>query len=220
MRVPDRQSVIDKIVARIEARERGLVNAEGNGRRARSPRLKDETILKKLRNSPNAEVREDLEDLWADNWEGKYTSQSEADRALCRLIGYYTQDEEQIDRIFQRSGLYRADKWGRRSDYRKRTIRSALSSLTKVYQEPKRNGSKLHHDHAPIGRMKMMKLLRGRRSNSRRSPPSKTQARDSSLSRSFCRKGTRCSSTETAARPRASSSFPCFRPSPVERAVG
>ena len=97
----------------------------------------------------------------AGEWGGKYPSQSEADSALCRLIGYYTQDEEQIGRIFECSGLYRHDKWVKRSDYRARTIESALSSLTKVYQEPKKDGPNLHHRHSPCRGVSVMKIQRG-----------------------------------------------------------
>jgi hypothetical protein len=147
--IPDQQSVIDEIVAKIEAEERRAAQAEHDGYRARSPHLRDEMVIEKLTNSPDAGVREDFESLWAGTWEGKYPSQSKADRALCRLIGYYTQDEEQIAWIFERSGIYRPDKWGKRSDYRRRTIGSALSSLPKAYQGLRKGGSKLHHYHSP-----------------------------------------------------------------------
>ena len=54
------------------------------------------------------------------------------DLALCRILAYWTQDADQIDRIFRRSGLYLKDtrwegrpKWDR-DDYRVRTLRVAL----------------------------------------------------------------------------------------------
>jgi RecA-family ATPase len=61
---------------------------------------------------------------------------SRADLALCALIGFYTQDPVQIDRIFRTSRLYR-DKWDSRrgdSTYGANTIQKALNDLTEIYQ--------------------------------------------------------------------------------------
>lgn len=49
---------------------------------------------------------------------------SRADQALLSLLAFWTQDPAQLDRLFRRSGLYRA-KW-ERPDYRERTIARAL----------------------------------------------------------------------------------------------
>jgi hypothetical protein len=43
------------------------------------------------------------------------------------ILTFYTQDEAQLERIFSSSALGRREKWRRRDDYRKRTIRKALS---------------------------------------------------------------------------------------------
>lgn len=56
-----------------------------------------------------------------------------ADCALCSLIAFYTQDPEQIDNIFQKSGLYR-EKWNR-IDYKHSTISRALNGLTAIYKK-------------------------------------------------------------------------------------
>lgn len=69
-----------------------------------------------------------------------YESQSEADEALCSLLAFYTQDPEQIDRIFRGSGLYRADKWETAS-YRNRTINKALQWVTETYNPDKKGKS-------------------------------------------------------------------------------
>ena len=68
--------------------------------------------------------------LMAGNFQD-YPSQSEADQAFCNLVGFYTTNEEQIDRIFRRSKLYR-EKW-ERADYRERTIRKATSGAKEHY---------------------------------------------------------------------------------------
>ena len=52
-------------------------------------------------------------DLWEGRWQDypdRYTSQSEADSALCMILAFWTQDSEQIDRLFRQSELYRP-KW-------------------------------------------------------------------------------------------------------------
>jgi len=61
-----------------------------------------------------------------------YNSHSEADQALVSLLAFYTQDEEQLDRLYRQSGLCR-DKWTTRPDYGRRTIQRALSNLTETY---------------------------------------------------------------------------------------
>src|SRR5699024_2386283 len=62
-----------------------------------------------------------------------YGSHSEADQALCNLIAPYTQDYEQIDRIFSNSGLYR-EKWDR-DDYKTNTIENAVYDRGFTYQK-------------------------------------------------------------------------------------
>jgi len=66
-----------------------------------------------------------------------YPSHSEADQAFCNHVGFYTTNEEQIDRIFRRSKLYR-EKWDR-TGYREATIRKAISGSKEHY---KGNGPK------------------------------------------------------------------------------
>lgn len=50
---------------------------------------------------------------------------SRADQALLSLLSFWTQDSDQLDRLFRRSSLYRP-KW-ERADYRERTIARALT---------------------------------------------------------------------------------------------
>lgn len=49
---------------------------------------------------------------------------------LCSMLGFYTQDAEQIDRLFRQSALMR-DK-GLRDDYRDGTIAKALAGISAV----------------------------------------------------------------------------------------
>jgi hypothetical protein len=61
-----------------------------------------------------------------------YVSHSEADQAYVSLLAFYTQDEEQLNRLYRRSELCR-QKWLNRPDYRHRTITHALSNLRETY---------------------------------------------------------------------------------------
>lgn len=65
-----------------------------------------------------------------------YTSNSEADLALCNILAFWLGcDAELIDNVYRTSGLMR-DKWDRRqsgSTYGKLTVQKAISSCTNVY---------------------------------------------------------------------------------------
>lgn len=95
----------------------------------RSPIMSDDEVLKIASNAKNGNKVKAL--LSGDI--SAYGSHSEADQALCNLIAFYTQDFEQIDRIFTNSGLYR-DKWDR-EDYKAETIDKAINNLTATFQK-------------------------------------------------------------------------------------
>jgi len=95
------------------------------GRKA--PVMSDSEIIKKCRSAKNYEA---FEALYNGNFEG-FDSQNEADLSLCRRFAFYTQNTEQIDRLFRSSGLYRP-KW-EREDYRNDTIKKAIEGNTATY---------------------------------------------------------------------------------------
>lgn len=92
-----------------------------------SPVLSDDNIIKIASEARNGQK---FNDLMAGNWEPHYPggSESEADGGLAALIGFYTQDFDQILRIIERSQLW-DDKW-KRKDYQESTINGALAKLT------------------------------------------------------------------------------------------
>lgn len=61
---------------------------------------------------------------------------SRADQALIAMLAFYTQDYDQLDRLFRGSALYREEKWGRRSDYRRLTMEKAISGVRETYSAP------------------------------------------------------------------------------------
>jgi hypothetical protein len=93
----------------------------------KSPPLTDEEVLTLCRKAKN-------KDKFYMLFEGKHQeNNSEADLALIAVLAFYTQDKEQLDRLFRQSKLYR-DKWEKRADYRERTIEKALEGIKETYQ--------------------------------------------------------------------------------------
>lgn len=80
--------------------------------------------------------------LYQGEWQGVYSSQSEADLALCNQLAFWTgKDTAQMDRIFRSSGLMRP-KWDEKrgaNSYGDITISKACLSCSDVYS-PSRYG--------------------------------------------------------------------------------
>ena len=80
---------------------------------------------------------ENIAALWAGEWQEKYTSQSEADLALCNYLAFWTRkDPEQMDRLFRQSALYREEKWDRQQSgttYGAITVQKAISECATVW---------------------------------------------------------------------------------------
>jgi hypothetical protein len=73
--------------------------------------------------------------LWRGDWSSYYRSQSEADLGLLCILSFWTQDPDQLDRLFRQSGLMR-EKWDKRPDYRKRTMTATLTFQAQHYTPP------------------------------------------------------------------------------------
>lgn len=93
--------------------------------------LADSEIIEKARAAQNGSKFDRLMRGDTSEYGGDASS---ADIALCSILSFWTQNPDQIDRIFRTSGLYR-DKW-ERQDYRDRTIGKALVGRTEIYQGP------------------------------------------------------------------------------------
>jgi P4 family phage/plasmid primase-like protien len=63
---------------------------------------------------------------------GDFKSDSERDMSLASRLAFWTQDEEQIERIMRGSGCVR-EKWDEHRTYLRDTIRKAIGSLTEPY---------------------------------------------------------------------------------------
>ena len=95
-----------------------------------SPHMSDEEVLTHCKNAKN---NTKFIALYEQGITTEHNGDaSAADIALVSILCFYTQEPDQIDRLFRTSKLYR-DKW-ERADYRERTISTALSRLTVTYQ--------------------------------------------------------------------------------------
>jgi AAA domain len=99
--------------------------------------LDDEAIIKLCRKAMNARKFEDLFDRG--DTSGYAGDNSAADQALVSLMAFYTDDPDQLDRLFQRSALCR-EKWTGRPDYRRRTIEKAYAGRSETYSKPSGSG--------------------------------------------------------------------------------
>jgi primase-polymerase (primpol)-like protein len=93
--------------------------------------MDDDTLLLRALNARNGEK---FGRLFAGDTSGYDGDDSRADLALCGILAFWTQDPEQMDRLFRRSGLMR-EKW-ERADYRERTIEKAIQNTPRVYASP------------------------------------------------------------------------------------
>lgn len=99
----------------------------------------DEDILSKALSSKNSIV---FSSLFYGQWEGAYSSQSNADLALCSFLAFWTnKDASQIDRIFRKSKLYR-EKWDEKHGehtYGEITIQKAIATCQNTYNPQQGN---------------------------------------------------------------------------------
>lgn len=97
----------------------------------------DQEVIDKARNCKTGYL---FGMLYSGNWQGVYSSQSEADLALCNQLAFWTQKNvDQMDRIFRSSGLMR-QKWDEKrgnATYGAITIGRACATCANVY-EPKK----------------------------------------------------------------------------------
>jgi putative DNA primase/helicase len=140
-----RQAEIEALHRRIfgEASRLGPSTPPGGSASSAAHRLEDQEVIDRAMKAKNGAK-------FARLWNGDTTEyggdDSAADQALCNLIAFWTQNPEQIEGIFRRSGLYRP-KW-EREDYRWRTISKALSQME--FYSPTGSPSNGHRPYAPI----------------------------------------------------------------------
>jgi putative DNA primase/helicase len=101
-----------------------------------SPTMSDDEITTKASLARNGDK---FKRLFVDGNISEYNEDpSRADQALMNMLAFWTQDEEQLERLFSSSALGQRDKWMSKKDYRRRTIKTALENLQEVYRPIKK----------------------------------------------------------------------------------
>lgn len=124
--------------ALMEVLEKYMVKSESTNisRPVPGSYLDDDSVIEKTAFSAQGEKFSAL-------WNGEIPddkSRSEADLALCSILAFWCGgDEEQMDRLFRRSGLMR-DKW-ERNDYRTATLHRAVSSTSDFYSPVRKSSA-------------------------------------------------------------------------------
>lgn len=136
MKIPERQSILDVLTRKYLADPEPK---EDNGRRpgpsGPPPDLSDEEILTLCRKAGNASKFSDLYDAGDTSAYGG--DGSRADLGLLGILKLYTQDPDQLERLFDGSALGQRPKWRNRADYRLRTINKALADVREKYTPTK-----------------------------------------------------------------------------------
>lgn len=96
--------------------------------------LSDAEIIEKARNCKTGGL---FQLLYSGQWQGVYSSQSEADLAFCNMLAFWCQkDAQKMDNIFRSSGLMRK-KWDEQRGqytYGQKTIQQAITHCVDVYE--------------------------------------------------------------------------------------
>ena len=109
--------------------------------------LTNDALLERAFAGKNGDV---IRQLYAGSWQGRYSSQSQADLALCNALAFWCRgDEHRIDELFRRSGLMRP-KWDEKhgaATYGAMTVRKATEHLTGGYDA----APTMEQPDAPVG---------------------------------------------------------------------
>lgn len=131
----DPGEALKQLYAELQADGKKIPQSTGAGA-APAPGGSASDGIEAARHSKNAAK---FEALFMGEWQGAYSSQSQADQAFCNLLAFYCRkDPAAMDDIFRRSGLMRP-KWDQRhgaKTYGEMTIEKAIADTTEVW-EPK-----------------------------------------------------------------------------------
>lgn len=94
--------------------------------------LSDEALLKTM--FENKKIGKQLQSLWDGVIEDYGDDESTADMALLSQLAFWTnKDAQRMEALFGQSALGKRDKWQKREDYRRRSIRKAIRKCDKGY---------------------------------------------------------------------------------------
>lgn len=107
--IEPRQEFISMLWSEMKGKSNSIVNYQGEA----EEKAPDLEILDRAASAQNGEK---FKDLFNGDWPKYYSSQSEADFAFINIVAFYTQNKEQIKRIFRNSSLGKRNK-AKRDDY-------------------------------------------------------------------------------------------------------
>lgn len=132
--LPDKTSDLQSFLERFMRRNSERLDAPNTGNESV---LDDNTVISKATYARNGTT---FKMLWSGDF-SHYSSQSEADLALCGILAFWTnRNISQMDRLFRQSGLMR-EKWDRQqagSTYGLITLQKASGETKDVYHIPKK----------------------------------------------------------------------------------
>ncbi len=130
------QDLIDDLARWMDAPDTETTKTNGHAKSGPAtvagPLPTDEMVIEKCRGERRAAKFSDLFDH-GDVHTHNGGDDSAADLSLLDILRFWTQDEAQLERLVSQSALGQRDKWRRRDDYRKGTIRKALSDVGEAY---------------------------------------------------------------------------------------
>lgn len=97
-----------------------------------APETRSDTKLLKI--ALSAANKDKFKELWKGRWQARYSSQSEADFALINILAHYTDNAEQVARLFLKSELGRRAKADRDDYLRPMLIRAFDRKLPPLYE--------------------------------------------------------------------------------------
>jgi hypothetical protein len=131
--IPERQEMLDRFIAKYFPEPAPDPGKNGHARASSAGYMPtDEEVIEKCRSAKNAAKFSDLFDH-GDVQVYHGGDDSRADLSLLGILGFWTQDKAQLERLFSASALGQRAKWQNRPDYRRRTIDRALSDLKETY---------------------------------------------------------------------------------------
>ena len=107
--IVDQQEKLTQLWEQMGSVKAGTVIFQGDA----NEKYSDEEIIEQAKAATNGDK---FQQLYSGDWQNSYQSQSEADFALIDIVAFYTQNKNQITRIFSSSQLGRRDK-AKRQDY-------------------------------------------------------------------------------------------------------
>ena len=119
--IANAQNVIDYLCEVISPSAANGKTQQGKGGKPRY--LGNDELIRKAMSAKNGDK---FKRLWGGDVSMYGGDESRADAALIVMLMFWTGgDRERTDHLFRQSGLYRAEKWDKRPDYRERTFNFA-----------------------------------------------------------------------------------------------